>query len=55
MHLELLVILGAVAGLGLAMGVLGLAIGLLLGFVLWNDAGRMRHWRNNPIPYGLET
>jgi hypothetical protein len=50
---------GAVAGLGLAMAVLGLAIGLLLGFVLWNGSTRVRYWKypwaNSPIPYGLET
>ncbi|ODM96264.1 hypothetical protein Ocin01_10418 [Orchesella cincta] len=50
---------GAVAGLGLAMAVLGLAIGLLLGFVLWNGSTRMRYWRspwsNSPIPYGLDA
>jgi hypothetical protein len=45
---------GAVAGLGLAMAVLGLAVGLLLGFVLWNDSSRnWRRWSNGPIPYGL--
>ncbi|CAG7718792.1 unnamed protein product [Allacma fusca] len=50
---------GAVAGLGLAMAVLGLAIGLLLGFVLWNGSTHRRYWRapwsTSPIPYGLET
>ncbi|OXA55344.1 uncharacterized protein LOC110848205 [Folsomia candida] len=48
---------GAVAGLGLAMAVLGLAIGLLLGFVLWNGSTRVRYWRYpwSNIPYGLDT
>jgi len=41
---------GSVAGLGLAMGVLGLSIGLLLGFILWKDGGRT-HWTN--IPYAI--